>query len=195
MEEENQLTEKESLALITSMIKKAKNSYIESGIGPLFWGIVITFCSLITYARVSYQLDIGFDEWFLSLFALLPQVFFIWRARKQKNFISHDESIMNFVWATFAICIFLLSFYNSHVHPSNSIALYMIVYGIPTFITGGVRKFTPMVVGGIICWVCSIASYYTSFANGMLLMALSATSAWLIPGIILRRRYLTMKHV
>lgn len=195
MQEEKQLTEKESLALITSMISKAKNSCIDSGIGPLFWGVLITICSLVTFAEVNFHFEPAFDIWLLSLIAILPQIFFTWRAKKQKVFIPHDETMMNYVWGTFAICVFMLSFYNSKTHTSNSIALYMMVFGIPTFITGGIRNFKPMILGGLVCWICSITSYYVSFANGMLLMALSAVAAWLIPGIILRRRYLKMKHV
>ena len=195
MAEEKVLTEKESLELITSMINKVKHSYIDSGIGPLSWGILITLCSLVSYAQIVFHFSLGFDIWLLSLFALLPQLFFWWRSKKQKNFTSLEESMMTYVWLTFAICIFLLSFYNNFVHSSYSIALYLMVYGVPTFITGGVRKFKPMLIGGLICWICSIASYFTSYANGMLLMALSATAAWLIPGIILRLRYLKLKHV
>ena len=195
MSEQKPLTEKESLALIASMLSKAKNSYIESGVGPLYWGILITLCSLLNYAEVTLQFTIGFDIWLLAFFALIPQLFYAIRSKKQKKFTAHEESIMNFVWSTFAICMFLLSFYNGVAHPAHSTALYMMVYGIPTFITGGVRKFKPMIIGGIVCWVCSLTSLYTSFPNSLLLMSLSSTSAWLIPGIILRIRYLKLKHV
>jgi hypothetical protein len=195
MAEEKQLTEKESLELIASMIKKAKNSYIESGIGPLFWGILITFCSLVTYAERTFKFDLGFDIWLLSLFALIPQVYFSWRAKRTKNFTSHSELAMNYVWTTFAICMFMLSFYTGKTHPANSIALYMIMFGVPTFITGGIQKCNSMIIGGIVCWICSIASHYVAYPNGMLLMAISAIAAWLIPGIILRRRYLKLKNV
>ncbi len=195
MREEKQLTEKESLALITSMISKAKNSSIDSGIGPLFWGVLITICSLVTFAETKFNVTLGFDIWLISMIAVLPQIFFTWRAKKEKVFIPHDETMMNYVWGTFAICVFMLSFYTSQTHTSNGIALYMMVFGIPTFITGGIRNFKPMILGGLICWICSITSYYVSFPNGMLLMALSAVAAWLLPGIILRRRYLKMKNV
>ena len=195
MPEEKKLTEAESLALITSMINKVKNSYIESGFGPLLWGTLITFCSLVSYAKIKFNFDLGFDVWLLTIFAIVPQAYFGWRSRKQKKFISHNEIAMNYVWSTFAITIFMVSFYNYKVAPANSIALFMLIYGVPTFITGGIQKFKPMLLGGIICWLCSITSYYTSLANGLLLMALSATTAWLIPGIILRRRYLKLKHV
>lgn len=195
MPEEKKLTEAESLALITTMINKAKNSYIESGFGPLLWGTLITFCSLVSYAKIKFNFDLGFDVWLLTILAIVPQAYFGWRSRKQKKFISHNEIAMNYVWSTFAITIFMVSFYNYKVAPANSIALFMLIYGVPTFITGGIQKFKPMLLGGVICWLCSIASYYTSLANGLLLMALSATTAWLIPGIILRRRYLKLKHV
>jgi len=195
MPEEKTLSEKESLELIASMINKAKNSYIESGFGPLLWGTLISFCSLMTYAQITFHFTIGFDVWLLSLLALIPQIYFSWRAKRQKNYTSHDETTMNYVWSTFVICIFFLSFYSYKTQSEYSIALYMMIYGVPTFITGGIQKFPPMIIGGIICWVCSIASFYTGFANGMLLTAISAASAWLIPGIILRRRYLKLKNV
>ena len=193
MQEEKKMTEKESLELIAAMISKAKNSYIESGIGPLFWGVLTTICSLTSFAQARFQFDIGFDIWLFSLIALLPQIYFALRSGKQKKFTSYDEVLMNYTWGTFAICIFLLSFHSSNVNASHETSLYMMVYGIPTFITGGIRKFKPMIVGGIVCWICSIAAYYTDFANDMLLMSIASTSAWLIPGIILRRRYLKLK--
>lgn len=195
MEDEKQLSEQESLALIASMIAKAKNSYIDSGIGPLSWGVLITFCSLVTYSQRVFHFDIGFDIWILSLIALVPQIYFSIRSRKNRNYTTHDENMMNYIWGTFAICMFMTNFYVIKNHAPHSISLQMMVFGIPTFITGGTRKLRSMVVGGLICWVCSIASYYVSFENGILLMALSATSAWLIPGIILRRRYLKLAHV
>src|SRR5476649_2870308 len=108
---EEKLTEKESLELIASMIKKAKNSYIESGVGPLFWGVLIAFCSLVTYIELIFNFEIGFDIWTLSLIALIPQAYFSWRSRKTKSVKSHDESMMNYVWGTFVVCIFMISFY------------------------------------------------------------------------------------
>lgn len=195
MAEEKALSEKESLALIASMIAKAKNSYIDSGIGPLCWGVLITFCSLFSYAQRVYDFDPGFDIWILSLIALVPQLYYSLRSRKNKNYTTHDETMMNYIWGTFALCIFMTNFYIIKNHAPHSIGLQMMIFGIPTFITGGTRKVKSMVVGGLVCWVCSIVSYYMEGPVQLLLMALSATMAWLVPGIILRRRYLKLTHV
>lgn len=195
MQEEKQLSEKESLALITSMIAKAKNSYIDSGVGPLFWGVLITFCSLFSYAQRVYHFDPGFDIWIFSLIALLPQIYYSVRARKNKNYTSHDENMMNYIWGTFALTIFMTNFYVVKFHATHSLGLQMMIFGIPTFITGGTRHVKSMIAGGLICWACSITSYYVEGPDQFLLMALAATSAWLVPGIILRRRYLKLTHV
>ena len=58
-EQEKVLTEKESLELISQMINKAKNSYHDSGIGPILWGSVIALCSLVTF----FQIRFGSQQW------------------------------------------------------------------------------------------------------------------------------------
>ena len=79
----NPLTQEESLLLISQMINKAKNSYHESGIGPMLWGTVITLCSLVTYLQIKFHFRLPFDIWLLTLFAIIPQVILI--AREKKN--------------------------------------------------------------------------------------------------------------
>jgi hypothetical protein len=192
---EKKLTEQESLQVITDMINKVKNSYVESGIGPLYWGVVITFCSLVTFAEIEYGLVFPFDVWYLTFIALIPQVYFSWRSKRTRKFRSRDEDAMNFTWTGFAITIFLLIHYNTQFQVTSVASLFLLLYGIPTFITGGFKHFSPMIFGGIVCWVCCIISVYTTDATDMLLTALSAIAAWLIPGIILRRKYLKLKHV
>ncbi len=73
--------------------------------------------------------------------------------------------------------------------PSFS-SIFILIYAFPTFITGLVKKFKPMIIGGIISYVAFIVSLYTETKYDMLLCALAAICNWLIPGIILRRRYL-----
>ncbi len=200
MTKETTLTEQESLKIITEMINKTKNSYVENGVGPLFWGVLVAFCSLMRYAEIQFHFVLPFDIWLLTTIALFPWIFYAWRSRKQRRFRSHDEIIMNYVWSTYAVGLFVLSYYASIVPEpasltASSFSLYLFMYGVPTFITGGVKKFRPMIIGGIICWICSITSLHTALKTDLLLSAVSATAAWLIPGIILRRRYLRLTHV
>lgn len=171
------------------MIGKAKRSYVTKGTASIVWGVLIVICSLLTWAKINAIFDIGFDEWLLVFIAVIPQIYFSIKDRKQKNFVAHDELTMSYVWSTFGICIFILTFYNVRFESDSSTSLFMMLYGIPTFITGGIFKFRPMILGGLICWILSVASFFTSISIDMLFMAACGLFAWLIPGVILWNRY------
>src|SRR6185369_6241642 len=115
-EKETQLSGEESLKLINEMIGKAKQSYVTKGIASMVWGVLIIACSLLTWAQVQFQLKLGFDVWWLVLAAVIPQMFFSIKEKKQKTFVGHDEITMRYVWTTFGICVFILSYYSAQFH-------------------------------------------------------------------------------
>lgn len=208
MDEEKKLSEKESLDLITSMINRAKDSYHDTGWGPIMWGSVIIFCSLFTWARVQYGFSFPVDVWWLTVVAVVPQVIITSRGYKDKKSKSYNDVALDYIWIAFGISVFLLSFTNSAIHegmnktfsaqgtpfyrPSVFLynyqpALFMILYGLPTFATGGIMRFRPMIFGGIFCWVCALISLYTPAKTDLLLMAAAALFAWLVPGILINQ--------
>ena len=213
--EENKMTEKESLELISQMINKAKNSYHDSGIGPILWGSVITLCSLVTYFQIRFQFSLPFDIWLLTLIAIVPQVFIVAKEKNNKKVKTYDNKIMDYVWVSFGISVFLLIFINKNIveqlnpvfqtyidvkgtrpdfnYSSFTSSFFLLLYGIPTIITGSCRGMKPMLYGGVICWICCIISVYTKIEWDMLLTAFAALCAWLIPGVILWYRYKKIK--
>jgi uncharacterized protein with PQ loop repeat len=211
MMEQDKMTEQESLRLISEMIHKAKNSYHDSGLGPILWGSVITLCSIVTWLQIHFDFELPFDIWILTLVAVVPQILIVRKEKKQRKARRYDESMMDYVWTCFGISIFLLIFINANViaklnpvfekysqvtgsspefdYGSFITSFFLLLYGIPTIITGGCQKLKPMLWGGIVCWVCCVISVFTKIETDMLLTALAAICAWLIPGIILRNRY------
>jgi hypothetical protein len=186
--EENKLSENESLRLITEMITKAKSAYHSNGTGAIMWGIVIFVCSIIDFFKKQFHVDIGFDIWLLMFVALIPQFYMVFKNGKKKNFVSYEETTMGYVWGAFGASILMLMFFNNYYRPGHSESLFLMLFGMPTFITGGMFRFKPMIIGGVICWALFGISLYTDLKINMLLMALAALSAWLIPGIILRKK-------
>lgn len=193
MQQEKELTQQESLRLINEMIGKAKKSYVTKGIASMVWGVLIVLCSLLTWAQLQYKFVLGFDVWLLVFVAVIAQIYFSVKEKKQKQFTGHDELTMRYLWSTFGICIFILSFYSSKFGGDETTTLYMMLYGIPTFITGGIFKFKPMIFGGLICWALSVLSIFTPLKTDMLFMAACGLFAWLIPGIILWNKYQKQK--
>lgn len=186
--EEKKLSEAESLKLITEMIGKAKSSYHSNGTSSIMWGILIFFCSIFDFFQMQFHFDIGFDVWLLMFVALVPQFYMVLKTDKRKNFVSYEEKTMRYVWWAFGASVLMLMFFNSYYRPSHSESLFLMLFGVPTFITGGMFRFKPMIIGGMICWILFVISLYTKLKINLLLMALAALSAWLIPGIILHNK-------
>ena len=209
--EEKKLSEKESLALITQMINKAKDSYHDTGIGAMMWGSVIAICSLVKLSEIQFGYKLPFDIYLLTLLAIIPQIFITIKEKKERKIKSYDDAYMDYIWLGFGICIFLLIHiinlvfnawspvsqeYNSltghasSFHFSEFISpLFLMLYGLPTFITGAACKFKPMLWGGLFCWVCSVITVYTPLRIDLLLTALAAIAAWFIPGLIMEKEY------
>lgn len=75
MDPEKQMSEKESLELITRMINKAKESCHDTGITAIMWGIVIVVCSLVRYTELKTGFRLPFDIFILTFIAVIPQIY------------------------------------------------------------------------------------------------------------------------
>lgn len=201
---QEQFNPQESLELIENMIRKAKASYHDSGVGPILWGIVVTVCALVSWFEREYNYQLPFDIWLLTFIAIIPQIVITQKEKKQRMAVRYEDRAMSYIWMTFGFSIFLLIliinfvFHNLGEKSPDGVkvfgeivaSFYLLIYGIPTILTGGIMRYKYMLWGGIICWVLIIPSLFTPAKTDMLLIALAAVSAWLIPGIILRMRHL-----
>jgi hypothetical protein len=194
MQEEKEMTSQESLELISRMINKARKDYYDTGLSALLWGSVITICSLLSFVNYWLMWPYMGYCWFLTLAAIIPQVMISIRESRKRRHKGYEDDFMSGIWISFSIAIFLLSWVMSWLNLPYIGSIYMIVYGIPTFTTGYARRFKPMLIGGIACWVFALLSVVARDPYVFLYLAASAQLAWFIPGLILRKRYLKAKE-
>ncbi|MBL7747819.1 MAG: hypothetical protein JNM19_10355 [Chitinophagaceae bacterium] len=205
------LTEKESLDLITQMINKAKDACHDTGIAAIMWGAVIAVCALVKLSEIHFNYRLPFNIYWLTFAAVIPQIYFSIRAKRERKVKAYGDEFMDYLWVGFGICIFLMiyvtgsmynewkpvadEYYKLAGHSSSfkfyefNSSLFLLLYGLPTFVTGVSMKFKPMFWGGLLCWVCCITALYTPVKIDLILLALSSIFAWLIPGIIMEKDY------
>ena len=215
-QQEKQLSEKESLDLITSMIHQARNSYHDSGVVAILWGSLIAFCSLVKLSEVQYGRWMPFDVYLLTLVAVIPTVFITIREKRKRRVKTYDDIYLDFLWLAFGICVFLLMLIINIIfrswapvaveygqlsgQPSSFrfsefvSPLFLLLYGLPTFVTGAACRFRPMLLGGIFCWICCVVTLFSPMKMDLLLTGFSAIVAWLVPGIIMKRQYRMAKQ-
>jgi len=194
MNEEN-FDPKQSLLLIESMINRAKDKFAEDGSMYLLWGWVVFVCSLTQFVLLHfYKYPYHYIVWFASWIIVIYQVVYIRKKIKRRRVRTYTGYILGYVWLTFVIVIFLLAFligrltegdYYIHISP-----ILLTIYGIPIFLSGIILRFRPLIIGGIGCWILSIAAMLIeNYDYQFLLIPLAMIIAWIIPGYLLRAKY------
>jgi hypothetical protein len=190
MDEKN-LSGEESMQLITKMIGQAKNQYYESGLGALLWGFTNFICFTLAYMQATLAwFKLPFNPFYLMFITFILQFYFDRKERKYKRTVTYKDEAHKYVWLAFGISVLILTIAGGIANIGYLVLpLLLLLFGLPTFISGCINKFPPFIIGGIVCWMlCIVAFFYQSYFT-YLLVAAGAGVAWIIPGFILRARF------
>lgn len=192
MQDEN-ITQQESLAIIESMINKAKNQFSENGFVYLLWGWVIFFCSTSQFILQRLNYSKHYLVWMLTWMALAVQMNYYSRKERKKIVRTYTDDIAAYVWLAFIIMLVLSgTLINSALRPEQAYigtVVILVLYGMPTFLSGIILKFKPLIAGGIVCWVLAVIAVLLPHDFVILLISAAVVAAWIIPGYLLRSRY------
>lgn len=192
--EEKQLSNEESLKLISRMIYEAKGYFYESGIGGLVYGFSITICSLLTYFREKEMLAFPFNPFYLMTPVFFLQGWIQYKEEKKKKAKTYIDEAIDYVWLGYFLSVFAALCGNFANAGYIIITIILFLTAFAAFLTGMLTKFKYHVVCGIICMLISVASFFTQNVNIYLLLAIMAVMVWLIPGFILRAHFKKQQH-
>jgi len=190
MQQEN-FSPKDSLQLIDSMISQAKNRFSENGFLYLLWGWLILVCSIGHFILLKLN---WFKHpeiiWASCWLAVIFQVIYISKTKKKEKVKTYSDEIINYIWISFGVCMFIMSFILGKSNVWDKVySLFLMLYGVPTLLSGVVMQFKPLKIGGIICWVLALISAFLHPLYGLLLLAVAVAAAWIIPGYQMRKKY------
>ena len=187
---EVKLSESESLLLIASMINKAKNRFSESGTLYLLWGWLILICCIVQFIGFYFFDTDAYYIWFSTWFLLIYQIFYLRKKIKTQKIRTYTEEINGFVWLVFFICMILVAFIGIQFKKYEIIGpMILVLYGMPTFLSGIILKFKPLIIGGICCWIIASVSPFINIDYQLLLTSAAVISGWIIPGYLLKQKF------
>jgi hypothetical protein len=190
--EQQDFSAKESLQLIESMISKAQNRFGENGHLYLLWGWVILVCSLTSFISVYFFGNFKnlMYVWMLIIPTIIYQSIYLARVKKSTTVRTYTDEINGYVWLVFVIMGFLVGvIIGKSGHPELFNPFFLLLYGMPTFLSGVILKFVPLRIGAITCWALALVSVFIPYEFSFLLLALAVITTWIIPGYLLRSRF------
>jgi hypothetical protein len=193
---EKEFTPEESLQLISQVITKTRRSFKITSVYLILWGWVMVIASLACFSLIRYMvsnhqfkyINLGaWLTWMIPIFiAIIIERFYINRRHvKVERTKSLIGNIIQMLWYANGVAIIVGCFisYKLNFYPTPII---LIIIGIPTTVTGYIIKFKPLMIGGVIFWLASIVSIFTSSDYQLIVCAISIFSGYLIPGYLLK---------
>jgi len=132
-----------------------------------------------------------FNPFYLMGITFILQFYYDRKEAKFKGTKSYLDEVHVYVWTAFGICVLILTIVGAITNIGYIVLpLLLLFFGMPTFISGCISKFTPFIIGGIFCWVLSIISFLYKSNETLLLVAAGAGVAWIIPGFNFKSKIL-----
>ncbi len=185
---EHQPTPEQSLKLINEMIAQAKKSFHRMSFYFLLWGIL-----LIVAMMTESILDLpGYTKNGISWVAVgviggIASWWYGAREGRQVRATSTMDRVMMWLWLAFIVTL-IVTIVGYGVSgggtPTGSI---LVLTGLPTFVSGQLVRFRPLIFGGILFWVLGGASYFVDVEALPWLYISAMIFGYVIPGYLLKR--------
>lgn len=185
---ENNFSPQQSLELIQSMINKTKSNLGENRFYFLLWGwlsfIAITGQFVL---KVIFEYERHYLVWLLTLPAVIITVIYSSRKHSTPKVRTWVGDSMSYLWTGIGISFFILSMIitNSNGGWLNAWPLFILFYGLGTFVSGRILQFSPLVIGGIFNWILALVSIFVHFDYQLLIAAAAILTSYIIPGHLL----------
>lgn len=189
---EKQIDEKMSLQIITEAIENAKSKFKDNGFFYLLWGWLVLGASLLEYGLIQFtSTPLHWLGWpIIMTIGGIVSAIYGYRLGKKSVVITFVDTAMIYLWQGFVVSILLVIvvgvFNQISWHFINP--LIIVFYGLGTFVSGGILKFKPLIIGGIMAWAIAIIAFFVQSEVQLLLMAAAITIAYLVPGYMLKYR-------
>jgi hypothetical protein len=180
------LTAQQSLDIITQMIRAAKGNVQQNSFYFLLWGWVIVLANLGMFILGTISYEHPHIVWAITIPAWIISIVRSFREGKSEGkSATHFGKISGSLWLSFGVVIFTLVAFGFKInYQLNPVIL--LISSIPTFATGVIIRFRPLMIGGIVFWIGGIISFLLPMEMQPLLGAIAITCGYLIPGYLLK---------
>lgn len=183
---EENLSAEQSLNLITNMIRQAQGKISGNSFHFILWGWCITVANFGMYGLYKFtDYPHPYVVWLLTIPAWMGSMWYGSKHRQKGGAQSHLDSINMWLWIGMGIAIFPICIFGYKINWSiNPIVLLMAA--VPTFVSGIIVRFKPLLAGGICFWIGGVLCFLVSPIDHYLVGGLTVILGYLVPGYLLR---------
>jgi hypothetical protein len=186
---EQELTPSESLKLIETMIGQAKQSFSRNSFYFLLWGVLLILAMGINYALAVKGDPRGAYAW--GIMGIIGGVVSMVHGRREgrrTHVANAMDRLMIWIWMAFLATLLTTMLGGAVATGTMSVASILVLTGMPTFLSGQLMRFKPLIWGGVLFWLLGAVAYFVDQRTVVLLYIAGMLFGYLLPGYLLKRQ-------
>ncbi|MBS1779796.1 MAG: hypothetical protein JST70_10765 [Bacteroidetes bacterium] len=183
------LSEKQSLEIIEDMIHTAKQEQTGAAYYLTIWGTLTGLYCLSLYIGFTYKLEWLSYAWILFPIGGLLSVLRNRKDEKEEKAKAFSDRLYGFTWGGLGFCAGIIMIFGTKLGIDNVMPVIILLYALAAFITGGVTKYYPSIIGAVLCALCSIFAFNSEFTIQFLYCAAAMVFACIVPGLMMKGYY------
>jgi len=185
---EKEMTPQQSMELITEMIASAKQSFFKMSFYFLLWGALLALAGLGQYFLKQSDFSLHWIGWpIVGVVGGIIAGVHGAREGKKTQVSTFTDRVYMWLWMAFVftLVLFIVAAGKHELDPGPYI---MLLTGLPTFVTGAIMKFRPLVFGGVLFWVIGMLTIFFMMEYSALTFTVAILVGYIIPGLMLRKK-------
>lgn len=178
------LTANESLSIITAMIQDAKGKVQRNSFFFLLWGWVAAIANIGFYFLIKADVERPYYIWAITIPAWIVTIWKMRQLRNRSRTKSHFDTITMSLWLSFGVIVVTVVFFGQKINYQLGPVI-LLLTSIPTFLSGIIVRFKPLVMGAVAFWLCGIISFLVPYETQPLVGGIAIIFGYLVPGYML----------
>lgn len=185
--EPENLTAQESLGIITAMIRQAKGNARRNSFHFLLWGWVVVAANLGMYLLAALDYAHPYVVWLITIPAWIVSFVKGYRDKRSEPVYTHLDRATMWLWIMLGLAIVTFVVMGHRINYQINPAV-ITVSAIPTFVSGVLLRFKPLMYGGVSFWIFGLVCFTVPYDMQPLISAVAIICGYLVPGYLLRGR-------
>ncbi len=186
--------ENESLELIHKMISSAKRDFEDDSFHYLIWGWLVFLACATQFVLMKLNVSFSYIGWMIFMpIGAIASMIYGYKQDKKQRVKSYIDEVMKYVLISFLVALGTVLVFMPKLG-LMTYPLVMLVYGTWLFTSGGMIKFRPLIIGGVLNWILGIFSAFLVFEYQLMILALAVLLGYIIPGHMLKNKFKLMQH-
>ncbi|MGI8893676.1 MAG: hypothetical protein ACR2GN_09490 [Bacteroidia bacterium] len=184
-----QFPPEDSFRVINEMINAARKNFTRISFFFLLWGWLLLAAGIAEFFLFhSFNYEYAWMVWpAMGIIGGIISGIHSKKQEKNAGSVSFMDKLFSYLWIGFffTLILIIVGTVSQNQLPHS---LIMILTGMPTFVTGRILKFKPLIIGGVVFWIIGILSLYLYPQYISITFSIAILLGYIIPGYMLMKQ-------